>query len=118
FDHPMFGSYDAFFYHYLAGIRIDDDSFACDKITLKPVFAEGLDHAEATFSTVRGNIVSRWERKNGRIFCHFEIPSSISAKIEVGDLLLTRVSGKFDFVLGADGCCVDTKPSDRTYAGC
>lgn len=118
FDHPMFGSYDAFFYHYLAGIRIDDDSFACDKITLKPVFAEGLDHAEATFSTVRGNIVSRWERKNGRIYCHFEIPSSISAKIEVGDLLLTRVSGKFDFVLGADGCCVDTKPSDRTYAGC
>ena len=30
FNHPMFGSYDAFFYRFLAGIKICDDAFGCN----------------------------------------------------------------------------------------
>ena len=118
FDHPMFGSYDAFFYHYLAGIRVEDDAFGCDRIRLQPVFAEGLDHAEGVFSTVRGDIVSRWERKNGRICCHFEIPATVTAKIDLGGLQTECTGGVHDFVVVADGNCAKAERGAPAFAGC
>ena len=116
FDHPMFGSYDAFFYHFLAGIRIDDDAFGCDKVTLKPVFAKGLERAGAVFSTVRGDIVSRWERKDGKIFCHFEIPCSVSAKIELGGKQFAYGGGKYDITVDEKDCLTEEQEERHASA--
>ena len=81
FDHPMFGSYDAFFYHYLAGIRIDEDAFACDKVTVCPVILSSLTDVRATLDTVRGEIACAWKRENGRVQLRVRIPHGVTAEI-------------------------------------
>lgn len=80
FNHPMFGSYDAFFYAFLGGIKVDFDAFGCDKVTIRPIVPSGIDFVHSSFVTPRGKIVSDWSR-NGRTVCyHLEIPSGVTAK--------------------------------------
>ena len=67
FNHPMFGSYDAFFYHYLGGIRVEEDAFACNQVVIAPIPADGLEYVDSSFDTVRGRIVSNWRRAGGCI---------------------------------------------------
>ena len=97
FDHPMFGSYDAFFYAFLGGIRIDENAFACDKITVEPVCAEGVDRVFASFDTVRGKIVSEWKRQDKEVNYHIEIPPCVTAKITLGGETYIRGCGVYDF---------------------
>lgn len=98
FDHPMFGSYDAFFYHFLAGIRIDDDAVACDKVTVHPVIADSLDFARASFDTVRGEIRSGWRREDGAVRLSVSIPHGVTARIEFGGKTQTVGCGEYEFV--------------------
>ena len=97
FDHPMFGSYDAFFYRYLGGIGIAEDAFACDKISIEPVFTGLLDFAESKMDTVRGTIVSQWKRENGKINIHIEIPPQTTASVKVNDTVQKLTAGIYDF---------------------
>lgn len=94
FDHPMFGSYDACFYRYLGGIRVDDDACGCDKITIEPVFASGIEEVNASFDTVRGKILSEWKRKDNRVTLKVSIPATVTAKI--------RFDGKTSVVRGGN----------------
>lgn len=81
FNHPMFGSYDAFFYHYLAGIRVDEDACACDKVTVCPTILTSLTEVRASVDTVRGKISSEWKRENGRVVLRVSIPHGVTADI-------------------------------------
>ncbi len=98
FDHPMFGSYDAFFYRYLGGIGISDDACGCDKITVAPVCVKELDFVDCSFDTVRGKVVSCWKRENGTINYHIEIPASVTAEIVLCGKKCVRGEGSYDFV--------------------
>lgn len=97
FNHPMFGSYDALFYHYLGGIRVEEDAFACDRVVIAPVPAEGLDYVNSSFDTVRGKIVSDWRREGGEICYHIEIPLSVSAEIRLGGRTFRVRGGVYDY---------------------
>ena len=57
FDHPMFGSYDAYFYSYLGGINIEDDSFASNNVTIKPTFIDELDYVNKKNETVPVSLI-------------------------------------------------------------
>ena len=81
FNHPMFGSYDAFLYYYIAGIRIEEDAIACNKVLICPAIVSSLGNASASLDTVRGEIVSEWKRDHGRVVLRVKIPHGITARV-------------------------------------
>lgn len=83
FDHPMFGSYDAVFYGYLAGINIAKDAVACDRIIISPVFTDRLNEVKGTFETLRGTIKSEWKRRDGKVTLNITIPPMTQATVNV-----------------------------------
>lgn len=97
FDHPMFGSYDAFFYRYLGGIGVCDDACGCDKMIVAPQCPESLTFVNCSFDTVRGKVVSNWERKNGKIYHHIEIPAGVTATVTVGGKTQACTEGVYEF---------------------
>lgn len=97
FDHPMFGSYDAFFYAFLGGISVDDDAFACDKITIAPVTPEGMTFAKCSFKTVRGKIVSEWIKTEDNTSYHIEIPFGVTARVKICGEEKKLTHGVYDF---------------------
>lgn len=96
FDHPMFGSYDAFFYRYLGGIGVCDDAVGADKIVIAPVCPETLQSVHCTFTTARGKAVSDWKRENGKVLHHIEIPSGTTAYVTVGGKTAAYEAGVYD----------------------
>jgi len=82
FDHPMFGSFDGLFYHYLGGIVIDDDACGCDKITINPHFNNDLTFVKAHMDTVRGRIATAWEKKDGVVVLKLRVPHTVTAKLD------------------------------------
>ncbi|HIY45071.1 MAG TPA: glycoside hydrolase family 78 protein [Candidatus Borkfalkia excrementipullorum] len=97
FNHPMFGSYDAFLYHYLGGIRIEENAFGCDCVTIAPVLAQGIDAVRTAFNTVRGEIRSEWRREGDTVYLHAEIPQGVAAKIIFGGKTVSVGCGSYDF---------------------
>ncbi len=90
-NHIMLGSIDAWFYKALAGINADPDQPGFEKILIKPHVLEGLDYAEASLKTIRGTIVSRWEKKDGSLTLEAAIPVNSWGEIYVPTLGLERV---------------------------
>ena len=82
FDHPMFGSFDGIFYHYLAGIKIDDNAFACDKLTIKPHWNNHLTEVKASIDTVRGKISCEWRKLTDKVEVCLKVPFTASAKLD------------------------------------
>ena len=82
FNHPMFASFDGVFYHYLAGIKIDEDACGCDKLTICPQTNNELTFVKAHLDTVRGRIESNWEKKDGKTILNLTIPHTAKAKLD------------------------------------
>ena len=99
FDHPMFGSYDAFFYRYLGGIGVCDDACGCDKIVIAPLCPDSLSFVRCSFVTVRGKVVSNWERKDGKITHRIEIPAGVTAAVTLGGQTFVRTEGVYEFTV-------------------
>ena len=98
FDHPMFGSYDAFLYAFLGGIRVDDDACGANKITIKPVIASDIFFVKCSFETVKGKIVSDWKKQDGKVNYHIEVPCGTTATVVLGDKKLSLGEGSYDFI--------------------
>ena len=99
FDHPMFGSYDAWLYCYLGGISVDDDACGADKIAIKPYIPTDIDFVDSSFETLRGKIVSTWaKQEDGSVSYHVEVPAMTTAKIQIGDMTREVGCGTYDFV--------------------
>ena len=82
FDHPMFASYDGIFYHYLAGILVDENACACDKLTIRPQWNNELTEVHAHLDTVRGRVASAWIKEKGRVALTLTIPPTASAILD------------------------------------
>lgn len=82
FDHPMFASFDGFFYHYLGGIKIDDDARGCDKITIRPFANNELTYVNCALDTIRGTIVSNWKKEDGKVILNLTVPHTVAAKLD------------------------------------
>lgn len=86
FDHPMFGSIDAFFMHHLLGINISDDAIGADKIIIKPCFSNLINKVKGCFSTVNGDIKLEHKRNGDDIEIDLYLPPNTKAKIEIENL--------------------------------
>ena len=96
FDHPMFGSYDAFFYAFLGGITVDDNAFACDKITISPVKPSGMTYVNCSYETIRGKVVSDWKQDGDKTLYHVEIPCGVTARFKAQGVEKTLTHGVYD----------------------
>ena len=83
FNHPMYGSYDAFLYKFLGGIDVSEDAFGADKLTVAPVFADGIDFVETSYKTVRGKLEVKWQRSNAGIGLDITVPPTSIVELTI-----------------------------------
>lgn len=86
FCHPMFGSYDAWFYQFLAGIREGKDACGMNKLTISPYFIESLDEVRCGIKTINGKVWVHWKRVKDRIQVEIGIPLNVVAEIDIPGL--------------------------------
>ena len=82
-NHIMFGDISAWFYQKLAGIRPDPKQPGFKNIILHPQPVGDLTSARATHESMYGDIVSSWERNNGRFTWDVAIPPNTTATVHV-----------------------------------
>ncbi len=103
-NHMMFGEIGGWFFKGLGGIRPDPERPGFRNIILTPYFPKGLDRFEASHTSPYGEIVSKWERRRGRVNYSVVIPAGSTATLRIpagfkgNDRESTLESGKHDFI--------------------
>jgi len=91
----LLGDLVSWLYEDVAGIRSDD---GYRHITLAPDFSvPEMDNIGATYHSIRGTIVSRWTKQDGRLHWHIELPANTEATLHLPDGTERRIgSGQYD----------------------
>ena len=77
----MMGSIDAWFYKYIAGIRLNENAPAFKSFIFKPHLLKGLTYAEGKTETIRGTVSSKWRIEPGKLTIDVEVPFNTTAKV-------------------------------------
>jgi alpha-L-rhamnosidase len=80
-NHPMFGSVGAWFYKALAGINLDPQAVAFEKIRIEPQMVRDLMYASGSVDALRGRIVSSWKRSEKGVVLEAAVPVGSEAEI-------------------------------------
>jgi alpha-L-rhamnosidase len=108
----------SWFYEYICGIRMDEESPAYKHFFLKPLPGGGLTHARATYTSMYGLIESGWDKVGDKTEYSFTVPANSSATVVLqgkadfsnldgvsnfmhteGSVQFDLTSGKYDFVI-------------------
>lgn len=82
-NHFMLGQVIEWFYSDLAGIRPDPAAPGFKSVVIRPAFVEGLDWVSASYTSVRGEIVSAWRRTGDVLAMRVRIPHNCMALVHV-----------------------------------
>jgi alpha-L-rhamnosidase len=82
-NHVMMGSIDAWFYKYIAGIRLSEEAPAFKSFVIQPNVLKDLNHATASTETIRGKVSSSWKTEDGNFSLNVEVPFNTTADIFV-----------------------------------
>lgn len=82
-NHPMFGSVSEWFFKVPGGICPDPNAAGFDRILLRPQPVGGLAWARARYESVRGTVVSEWERGAGGFSYRVSIPVGATSRVFV-----------------------------------
>ena len=77
--HNCFNGIGSWFYQALGGIVPDEPGYR--HVTISPQYPEGLDWVRVSQDTPYGRISVAWEKKDGDISLHVDIPAGITAAI-------------------------------------
>ncbi len=111
-NHPMFGSVGVWFYKALAGINLDPQVAAFEKIRLEPQMVRDLMFASGAVDTIRGRVVSAWRREDRSLAMEAVVPVGSEAEIVLPKFNLRNIvlseGGKVvwadkKYVSGAEG---------------
>jgi alpha-L-rhamnosidase len=80
-NHPMFGSVSQWFFNRLGGIQPAPESIGFDKIIIRPEIVEDLQWVKCRYDSVRGPIVSNWQKRDGHLYFDIEIPVNSQAEV-------------------------------------
>jgi alpha-L-rhamnosidase len=80
-NHIMFGEIGAWFYKALGGIRPTESHPGFRRVTLTPNFVPGLDRFSAEYASVRGKIISAWERSRDGLQYRIGVPGGMEASL-------------------------------------
>lgn len=80
-NHPMFGSISEWFYKYLGGISPSDSACGFDKVIIKPMFLLPIQKVNCSYDSVRGQIISHWEKKDNTIDWYLQLPPNCEGNV-------------------------------------
>ncbi len=83
-DHVFFGDISAWLVNDIVGIKPDIEAPGFSHFFITPHFVKGLDHAKASYDSVKGKIEVGWTRKRDKIVLETTIPSNTTASLRVG----------------------------------
>jgi len=95
----LLGDLVSWIYEDVAGIQYSADAPGFKNIIMKPMYGvDEVDDIDAAYKSVYGQIVSRWRKKNGKLFWHIEIPANTTADVYMPDGTVKHIgSGVYDF---------------------
>ena len=93
FNHYSFGSVCDWFYNGIAGINYDTENPGFEHIIISPAFDGRLDHAAASYDSIRGSIVSGWTRSADKVELNVTIPANTTATVVIPASLSTIQEG-------------------------
>ncbi len=79
--HPMFGTVTEWYYRWLGGVRPDPDEPGFKSFFLTPFIPDGLEFAQCTYHTPRGEIVSNWKKEPQQKQFEISVPEGSIAKV-------------------------------------
>lgn len=82
-NHIMFGEIGGWLYKGIAGIKPDPSQAGFKHILLEPHFVEGLNQFEAKFNAPTGQIISSWQKEQGKITYTVTIPANSKATLQL-----------------------------------
>ena len=83
FNHYSLGSCGEWMFDSVAGIQVDPEQPGFKHILIQPKPGGDLTHAEATFDSIHGKIVSKWKVEGGRFTLDVTIPPNTTATVEL-----------------------------------
>jgi alpha-L-rhamnosidase len=89
-DHAMFGSVGAWYYRWLAGIRLTPGGEGYRKIRIEPALVEDLDTVGATVTTIAGRVGSSLVQSPGSITVEATVPVGTEATVVVPKRMETK----------------------------
>jgi len=92
----LLGDLLSWLYEDIAGIAAASEGFK--HIAMKPDFSvDEIDNIDASYNSIYGKIVSRWQKEHGKLYWHVEIPANTTATLRLPDgELRTLGSGSYD----------------------
>jgi hypothetical protein len=96
-NHFMLGHAETWLYGGLAGIRVDFARPAESRIRIAPQAVAAIESATARYRSVWGDVVSAWQRREGRFYLDVEIPPGALARIETPTIQVNVGSGRYRF---------------------
>ncbi len=102
-NHHFWGDVSAWFYTYLAGIKVNPNKNDADNINISPCFIENLTHINANYSAPNGEILVEWIKNKDKITLEINILGKINGYIILpkgyvftdGSIKKTLQSGKY-----------------------
>ena len=124
FNHWGFGSVGEWVWRELAGINPDEDQPGYRHFLIRPRPCSGLAWVKARYDSIRGPIVSEWEKSSGLFHLRVEIPANTTATVHVpagnaGEVLESGMpaskSRGIEFIRNDDGRAVFRVESGRYH---
>ncbi|MEE1239069.1 MAG: family 78 glycoside hydrolase catalytic domain [Acutalibacteraceae bacterium] len=84
-NHHFWGDVSAWFYIYLAGMRINPTGRDVANVDIKPLFPEKLDSVKACHNTPNGKISVAWKRADDGILLEIDAADKLYGKITLPD---------------------------------
>ena len=92
-DHYSKGAACEWVFSRLCGVRITGEN----TFGISPVAGGTITKASLEWKSPYGKVVSSWERRNGKVHYHIEVPSNTSAVITLPGIRGTVESGSYDY---------------------
>ncbi len=80
-NHLMLGHLMEWFYAGLGGIDQEESSVGYKEIVIKPEIVGDITFAKTKFKCPYGDIISDWDKKDGKLELHVSIPANTTAKV-------------------------------------
>jgi len=82
-NHPMFGSVSGWFFNWVAGIQPAPEAEGFDKIIIRPAVIGDLQWVKCRYDSVRGTIVSNWQKQGRKLVFDLQIPVNAEAIVYI-----------------------------------
>jgi alpha-L-rhamnosidase len=82
-NHPMFASCAVWFYKYLAGIGMEEDSVGFNSVLIAPHVPSRLNRVEAAVGIPAGKVYVTWTKEDGRFSLRVRLPFNTRARVVI-----------------------------------